>query len=396
VPSAHSSAAGPISAAAPDGPQSATHSAYFGILGAVTHPGVYELPADCTFGQLVRHAGGITHQAVGDARVFRGARLAQQLFVTTSDSAILYPDDLIVIESSETQLSVTQPRKQSSPAVFDASAVPAPDARKVQIGFLNLIDRPVVMQMPREQASLARIVELLQLSPELRERIHIVDPSRKDLRPSAEPDAAGLLRSGTVLIFPKHRVRLASLSLLPDPIAPPHSRPKNDSPSARSVAPACDAVGQQSAFVPTAQSPGTQLSPPDTAARKSAFPRPRSAFRNVALNEWERQRLVEEKSHARSYFPFYVLGGMAALAMLLTIGSMGSRWIHRVGVRDQNPTAGIIPPVPTLSTPTGANRPLRIDANQPQTRLGIDLAVFERARARHTPTAGPDPTPKAA
>jgi hypothetical protein len=44
------------------------------------------------------------------------------------------------------------------------------------------------------------------------------------------------------------------------------------------------------------------------------------------------------------------------------------------------------------------NRPIRVDANLPQTRLGIDLAVFERARTRQTQgsLAHPDPTPRAA
>jgi hypothetical protein len=132
---------------------------------------------------------------------------------------------------------------------------------------------------------------------------------------------------------------------------------------------------------------------------RSSSPASGSPFRNVGSRDWQSERLQgEEHSHARSDFFFFVIAGTAGLVMLITIGSMGSRWINEVRSRDKRQPAAIVPPAPTLATPPGVSRPIRIDANQPQTRLGIDLAVFERARARQPqePTAIPDPTPKAA
>ena len=41
-------------------------------------------------------AGGLTGNANGNARVLRGARLAEQFFVAASEAAVLSPGDLIV------------------------------------------------------------------------------------------------------------------------------------------------------------------------------------------------------------------------------------------------------------------------------------------------------------
>jgi hypothetical protein len=378
----------------------AARPAYFAILGEVASPGVYELPAECTLGQLVRYAGGITRDADGNARVFRGARLAERLFVASAESAILYPGDLITIARRARDQSTTKSVRHS----------------QVQIGLLNLIERPVVINMPGDQASVARIVEFLRQPPELVEQIHIVDPSRKSVRRSTDPERdADLLRSGTVLIFPKSSVRVASLPPLPDPIAPARSPSVNaagllthsEEPTRRSAthdpAPSASggAIGRTDPNLPT-----TGGTPPqewiermihaNTAAEYSSR-LSGSPFRNVAPKDWERQRLRDEdRSHARSNVFFFVLAGTAALVMMLTISSMGSRWINEVRSRDSDRPSTILPAPPTLSPLAGVNRPIRVDTNQPQTRLGIDLAVFERVKTRHTQGTCCDPAPKAA
>jgi hypothetical protein len=351
-------------------------------------------------GQLVRCAGGITRDADGNARVFRGARLAERRFVASSESAVLYPCDLIIIDRRATGQSA---RKFSSNP-------------EVQIGVLNLIERPVVMKIPGDQASLSRIVEFLRQPPELVEQIQIIGPSRKNVRRSADPERdAVLLTSSTVLIFPKRSVCLGSLPPLPAPIAPARSPSVNaagllahsEEPTRRSAthvpAPGASggAIGRTDPNLPTTGGTPPQewierLIHANTAvgysSRLSGSP-----FRNVAPKDWESQRLRdEERSHARSNVFFFVLAGTAALVMMLTISSMGSRWINEVRSRDSDRPSPILPAPPTLSPLAGANRPIRVDTNQPQTRLGIDLAVFERVKARHTQGACSDPAPKAA
>jgi SLBB domain len=369
VPSDVSRAAGPTPEARP---------AYFAVLGEVASPGVYELPTGCTLGQLVRSAGGITRDADGNARVFRGARLAERLFVASSESSMLYPGDLILIDRRATGQSASKVSSNS----------------EVQIGFLNLIDRPVVMKMPGDQASLARIVEFLRQPPELVEQVQIVGPSRKNVRRSADPQRdAVLLTSGTVLIFPKRSVRLASVPPLPDPIAPAKSRPLNGGLLAHSEESTRRSGTHAPGPDPSRDASGrTDPNLPALGSRLSG-----SRFRNVAPRDWESQRLRdEEHSHARSNVFFFVLAGTAALVMMLTLSSMGSRWINEVRSRDSDRPSTLLPAPPTLSPLAGVNRPIRVDTNQPQTRLGIDLAVFERVKARHTQGTCSDPTPKAA
>jgi SLBB domain len=391
LPSDASRAAGPTPAARP---------AYFAILGEVASPGVYELPAGCTLGQLVRYAGGITRDADGNARVFRGARLAERLFVASSEPAILYSGDLIVIDRRATGQSANKSTRHS----------------QVQIGILNLIERPVVMSVAGDQATLVRIVEFLRQPPQLVEQIQMVDPSRKTVRRSANPERdADFLHSGIVLIFPKSSVRLASLPPLPEPIAPAQSpsvnaaglRAQSEEPTPRSgtqvpgPSASPDAIGRTDPNLPTPGGTPSQESIERlihaSRTSRSSSRISSSPFRNVARKDWESQRLRDEdRSHARSNVFFFVLAGTAALVMMLTIGSMGSRWINEVRSRDSDRPSTILPAPPTLSPLAGVNRPIRVDANQPQTRLGIDLAVFERVKARHTQGTCSDSAPKAA
>jgi len=373
--------------------------AYFAILGEVASPGVYELPADCTLGQLVRYAGGVTRDADGNARVFRRARLAERLFVASSEPAMLYAGDLIVIDRRGTDQSANSSAKKP----------------EMQIGILNLIERPVVMKMPVDQASLARIVAFLRQPPELVEQIHVVGPSRKSVRRSADPEReADFLGCGTVLIFPKSSVRLAALPPLPDPIALARYssidaaglQAHSEEPTRRTETevPTPDATGGAiGRSAPNLPAPGgtppqewiERLIHANTAigfsSRVSGSP-----FRNVAPKDWEAQRLRDEdRSHARSNVFFFVVAGTAALVMFVTLGAMGSRWINESRSRDsEQPT--ILPAPPTLSPLAGVTRPIRVDLNQPQTRLGIDLAVFERVRARPEQGTCSDPAPKAA
>jgi hypothetical protein len=409
VPSADSRAAEPVPAASANRPGAASQS-YCGIFGEVSRPGVYELTADTTFGQLLRSAGGITPDANGNARVFRGARVAQQLFVVSSDSASLYPGDLILVEGSGRRQSATK-----LPTV-----APAPRATEVQLGFLNLLDRPVVVRMPRDLASPARIVELLGQSPALVEGIRVVGPAGRDERRAPESNSdTGLLQSGTVLIFPAHCVRAASLPSLPEPIAQSPEPPKFSltvDPQTSSTESPQRAQAQNAASAAAGANCQTESNRPAVAgtppqeqigrlihagpSARSLTRMSRSPFRNVAPDEWEwAQRQTAERIRDRPYFSFFVLAGVAVSAMLLTIGSMVLRWINGVRSQQRNQTAGILAPAPTLFAPEAANRPIRVDANLPQTRLGIDLAVFERARARHHiqgPVANPDPAPRAA
>jgi SLBB domain len=432
-PTCRLSASEPLPADKPDQLPSATGTACFGVLGAVACPGVYELPTACTFGQLVRQAGGMTAQADGNARVFRGARIAQQLFLASSDSVVLSPRDLVVVER-RVGLRSDESRRRSP---RDTTAPPLAGARgeEVQIGFLNLVDRPVVMTFAREQALPARILACLRQPAELLAEVRVVAPDpRTASSPGGEAIAgADLLDSGTVLIFPARRVQLASLPPLPDPIGAAQSGVPNNSssPDSSSASPppvgtigvasdSAEGIGRSRAQVAASRCglggtcqpplPNADASAPLTpqqermiyglaAVRGSALAQFGSAYRNVGHEEWERQRLLAaEREHARPYVFLGVLAGTAVAAILMTIGSMSLRWLNAGRPAEPGAALEMVPSAPPLSEPAAERRPIRVDATLSQTRLGLDLAIFERVRTRQTANGAPlsDPTPKAA
>jgi hypothetical protein len=415
----------------PTVPPPADRVACFGILGEVARPGVYQLPSACTFGELVRQAGGVTRNANGNARVFRGARLAQQLFVAASDAQLLRPSDMIVLERGGTAQSTIEPMAKASAQSPGRSREPSAVQSDVQIGIINLIDRPVVLKLPAEQASLARIVESLRQPPDLIDSIRVVGPA-PDVRATAN---AGSLRSGTVLIFPSHvgsrvagveslrfassertpggslRSTLAtpsvSLPLLPDLItASPHAPFGEPSPTdthraeISSVTVVAPTAPRSSTYFRLASAPRLtekDLSQRRTDSRNAAARVP--PFRNVSPEVAERWRREEEdRAEGRAYFSFAVLGGIAVWAILVTVGSMGRRGVERwrAGAASRLQASLALAPTPEFSLGKRPHRPLRIDVNQPQTRLALDLAIFERALARHAAATLDNPPSRAA
>jgi SLBB domain len=395
--------------------------AYYGILGEVARPGVYQLSTGCTLGQLVSGAGGLTGNANGNARVLRGARLAEQFFVAASESAVLSPGDLIVVGAQSSRLA--------EPNGAPAGRAPT----QVQIGLLNLISRPVVLTLSRERASPARIMEFLGQPPALADDLGIVGPSRADVRASFSANFADdRLASGAVLIFPPHRVRAASLPTLPEPIvlAPPQPE-ATAAPSAPAVPPTETAHGADAPPTSSeasryrggrvagfyfARGAQCRIAPPPPANVDAPSPQQLermilgaaalrgaqmagSPVRNVSRQEWDREeRLSAERARSRPYIFFFVIAGTATLAIAFTIGSMSLRGLRSIRSRRRATVAGLVPPVPTFAELTPGTRILRVDVNQPQTRLALDLAVFEQAQARRAQraTSLPDHTPKAA
>jgi SLBB domain len=379
-------------------PPAAVRLACFGVLGEVARPGVYRLPVSCTLGELVAQAGGVTNKANGNARAFHGVRLAQQFFIATSESQILCPGDLIVVECDSTAKSAPSPLARKEVQRLQESTRLGSD---VQIGLLNLIDRPVVIKVPAEQASLSHAVETLGQPADLIDRIRVVEP-KVDSHDPAEVDAeTHCLRSGTVLIFPSHIVSAASLPSLPGPIAwrPLAASAASSSPDA----PRAELTGMRVANAAAA----LISTPPDHEPRRPTIatlvhrrhPAIDSPYRNVSPEEAARMRRAEEEqAEGRSYFFFAILAGIASWAILMTVGAMVRRWLEasRAGTASRLSAGAAFPPAPLLTLGKGSRRPLRIDARQSQTRLALDLAIFQRAVARQAAAQSDDPPSRAA
>jgi len=392
-------------------PSGSARAIYFGMMGEVAHPGVYAATANWTLTELIKKAGGITPEANKTVRVFRGGLLAEQVFLGSGEAPSLLPNDLIVVGARGSS--------EQTPRTAEASPEPnaSPAVSAVQIAFLNLIDRPVIVKMAGDQASLTHIVELLGQPADCAAKIHVFGPLGAGPRGSDSIDEATRpLESGTVLVFPSPPIRLETLPALPEPIAetsliPPAVPPPPSAPMAHS-----GPIPVHSTSVPELHSQpvvGQAASLPQTVKQAGSLPYDSTAARpsDIAPHvepEHARHPFVQadeltqaaastptlarsaNESHAgRMVALMAAMSAVAGLAMLLTFASIAQRWISSdkrhprrsgAGSSDSSPavlSAGVpAPPLP--AGPSRVGRPIRIDAGRAVTRLSIDLAVMER------------------
>jgi hypothetical protein len=391
------------------------HTVYFGVMGEVARPGTYAASSLWNLAQLIKEAGGITSRADKTVRIFRGGVLTEQVFLGSGEALPLLANDLIVVGAA------------SFPAIHTTTASASRESSQkaaasgVQLAFINVIERPVIVKMPADQATLGRIVELLGQPTDCVANIRIFAPPGSGPREldSIEP-ATQRLDSGTVLVFAASSIRAESLPALPASIAM--------RPPAAPVA----IVAEPPEFKAT-QSQVANTKPSDT--RHVLVTAELPAFRDTAERlpgdrnlktldiaphiEWDHaghpaiesaesaqaavvQPLAaaaprETHNEIHSGRMVAIMAGMSALAglaMLLTIVSIVQRWFEsgKLHVRRESrtsstrsPASNGPPSAPIRPIPAGLfRRPIRIDARQPFTRLSVDLAAIERATQSKT------------
>jgi hypothetical protein len=394
---------------------------YLGVMGEVAHPGAYAARADWTLTELIKRAGGITPHANKTVRIFRGGLLTEQVFLGSGEAPALLPNDLIVVGSSGSSESRMTP-VDASRGPNERAAVSA-----VQVAFVNLIDRPVIVKMRGDQATLARIVELLGQPADCAAKIRLFAPLGAGPRDADSIDQATRpLDSGTVLVFSPPSIRLETLPAMPEPIgetspqssATPTPRPPD---SKRADSNVSDRKGPETL---PADPKGARSSHPlevtamltvgpeeadhsviDQSARPpdiTLHAEPEQAHRPLVPSDGATQSAMIESapahssgephrdSHAgRMVALMAVMSAVAGLAMLLTFASIVQRWMEsgKLPFRRQSGTASpgssalsATASVPIPAAPAGlVGRPIRIDAGQPITRLSVDLAAIERA-----------------
>jgi hypothetical protein len=402
-------------------PKDSARPIYFGVMGEVAHPGAYAAPAVWTLTELIKKAGGITPQANKSVRIFRGGLLTEQVFLGSGEAPSLLPNDLIVVGDSGSSGSPTTStdvnRGSSEPAAVSA----------VQVAFVNLIDRPVIVKMPSDKATLARIVELLGQPADSAANIRIFAPLAAGPHDSDSIEQATRpLDSGTVLVFSAPSIRRETLPAFPEPIAkassnspvalsprPPDSKPADSSRSDRNQATTLPGdskgAGPSRPLTVTVERPIAPASADqsliDRGARSSDIvPHSSSEFASrpsvqtagaveagmiEPLLAYSPREPHRESRAGRMVALMAVMSAVAGLAMLLTFASIVQRWMEsgklpfrRVSGTAPSRSANLsastgvpMPPVPASL----AGRPIRIDAGQPITRLSVDLAAIERA-----------------
>ena len=193
---------------------------YVAVIGQVGRPGVFELAGPLPqLAEFLNIAGGITPNASGSIRLIRAGR-SSQYFLSPKLSLQLIPDDLIIVESKQ----FVAGRQNGNTASANGwhrnadmlSAVPAPAL--VQIGLINLISRPVILDIPREQSNLAQVLSLLHQPVTDKGQITVIKPGSGVQSVSLDQAFEATLATGTVLVFDPATVNSGVLPRLPKTI----------------------------------------------------------------------------------------------------------------------------------------------------------------------------------
>ena len=170
----------------------------FAIIGQVARPGVYQSPfTEPYLTDLLQNAGGFSVEANGYLRIIRNGPNGVEALYATGRYFQLRRGD-VVVAVRKTELAIN-PRSihQSSGISNDANAGAESSRTHVQLAFVNLTDRPIVLRMRREYASVGRILELLGHSPNLAQTVRVISHAETPHFTSADQQLA----SESVLVF---------------------------------------------------------------------------------------------------------------------------------------------------------------------------------------------------
>ena len=180
------------------------HQPFVGLLGQVARPGVYEIERKGTLlADLLQSLGGLAKDSSEQFRIIRNGRPGQMTSYSGAAQFELMPGDLIVADARSSQIGQR------------ASMSKQPSGESVQIGFVNLIDRPVVLKLRSEHASVSEILSIMRQDQGMASQIKVVAPSSQRGQPQPGPETS--LVSETVLIFPPNSVKTERLAMLPEP-----------------------------------------------------------------------------------------------------------------------------------------------------------------------------------
>lgn len=179
---------------------------YVGLLGQIARPGVYEIERRGTvvLADLLEDIGGLAKDASGQFRIIRNGRPGQTTSYSGAAQFELMAGDLIIADAQPSQIGQR------------ATNVKTTSDDAVQIGFVNLVDRPVVLKLRNERATVFEILTTMGQDQSLASQIKIVTPASQRFQGQPRPDSK--LVSETVLIFPQNSVKKsAALESLPEP-----------------------------------------------------------------------------------------------------------------------------------------------------------------------------------
>lgn len=229
---------------------------YVGVLGAVGRRKVYEFSTPSPdIQEVLQAAGGPTTRANGNIRIVRGGKAGTQVFLTPTLRMPLRSGDVIVVDG-------VNPRRSPIDLASASSAT-----SNVPIALINVLDRPVVMALKPDDATVERIVGLLGQEAEVAETVRVL-PTGGLAPGELMPGKDSTLPAGAVLVFNRSALDLSRIPKSLPPAAPVEGGSSATSDEPRPAPPALNAV---------TAAPIEQAAPPARELTLSAPAEPSSA-----------------------------------------------------------------------------------------------------------------------
>lgn len=193
---------------------------YVAIMGEVSKPGTYHVdPSSLKLQAVVRSAGGLTSNASPTIRVVRHGRVTQKEVYSEEANTPLFPGDLLIVDSKPSAMKNSKQRTLGDQPVAVPVNFEARSSGHVQLALLNLVDYPVVLRVPAEEARAAHVVDRLGQPIELLANTYVITPDTFPRWPSESAKRAIQLADRSVMVFDRDRINRQRLpSTLPRPI----------------------------------------------------------------------------------------------------------------------------------------------------------------------------------
>lgn len=412
---------------------SASRGSYFGILGQVAQPGVYELPADRqTLNDLIEVAGGLTANASNNLRVVRGGRNVGQTFFQQRVRFELRPGDVIVSDKRRagfangngtvTRMTVRDAKdstvfvatpdqsRRAGGSVADSANEGANQAEIVQIGAVGLLARPVVIAIPADKSTLQNVLTTLHQPREGATQIGLIrEGGQQRIVLLTETDRT-VLATGSVLVFDAKSAQPETLPKLPLPV--PWSDRASESSAPESLTPEADLA--KPAVMDESAQPTLQL-PREAVASSAPTPVVDVTDQFRVEEESKSAPATDHKSQAHSIpaasspdavesprtFANQSLsnGWSTSTLILLAIGS-GLTGLLLAGLVRRRPTMALTTttasPTQTVTVPTSTPRELAAPPATPAPRPASAILLDDLIGNRLTVATEPVTLPKGA
>lgn len=190
-------------------------SNYVALMGQISRPGVYECPLPADLTDLLKRTGGLTSEATGNLRLVRQGRSGQQMFFSPGLQFQLLPGDVLVAEGKPNMSGMA-----GTVSGLQNRGVGANSSRRsgsVQLGLVQLLDWPVVVEVSADRATVRDVWSLLNQPPSSTATISVLKPGAGQQNVAVNQSPSIALTSGTVLVLDRRSIVAATLPALPQP-----------------------------------------------------------------------------------------------------------------------------------------------------------------------------------